>query len=272
MANGAVLVIAHGSPEADWIALVEAAVRQCGSELPIRVAYLGGAEGRSIPEEWRRLEMTGAEYIIVVPLFVTEGSSHVGEIRSILGLDPPLSSEYSPISVFSRPIWSPPLEDHPLVERIVEQRIRDLSQYPAGESLLLVGHGNAEPTGREKWERLLKRLALRLQNRFHFAAAGYATLRPDTVREQACQLAESGELLVVPLFVSQGYFTRVAIPQRLEGLAYRYEGRAYLPHPLIADWIGQSIRRAAAKQKYVQKGVCGEWQSKDSGNGQMIHR
>lgn len=255
MANAAVLVIAHGSPEADWLALVEASVRQCQSRLPVRVAYLGGVEGRSIPEEWRRLEQAGAEYIIVVPLFVTAGSSHVAEIRSLLGLDPLQSTEYSVIGGRARAIWCPPLEDHPLVETIVEQRIKDLSIRPAEEALLLVGHGNQKPDGCEQWERLLGRLTLRLHNKFHFAAAGYAALCPDTVHKQACLLAESGKLLVVPLFVSQGYFTRKAIPQRLEGLSYRYSGEAYLPHPLIAEWIGQSIQNAARKEILAKRSV-----------------
>lgn len=262
MAHTAVLLIAHGSPDPDWLLLVEAAVRQCKSELPIRVAYLGGVEGRSIEEEWKRLEEEGARCIVVVPLFVTAGSSHVGEIRSMLGLDPPQVTEFSPISVSARIRWCPPLEDHPLVERIVEQRIKELSRNPRQESLLLVGHGSDQPGGAARWERLMRRFTLRLQNRFSFAAAGHASLRPDTVREQALRLAEQGDLLVVPLFISQGYFTRKAIPQRLEGLSYRYEGNAYLPHPLIAEWIRQTIQKAVATEIFAQRSVYGDGRAK----------
>jgi sirohydrochlorin ferrochelatase len=262
MANTAVLVIAHGSPDPDWLELVETAVRQCGSRLPIRTAYLGGVEGRSIGEEWKRLENAGADRIIVVPLFVTEGSSHLGEIRSMLGLDEGNVTESSRISVSARILWCPPLEDDPLVERIVAQRISALSRDPRQESLLLVGHGSDQPGGHEVWEQLMHRLTIRLNNRFCFAAAGHASLRPDTVRVQACRLAESGNLLVVPLFVSQGYFTRKAIPQRLEGLSYRYEGSTYLPHPLIATWIRQSIHKAWAKHIFSQRSVYGNGRAK----------
>lgn len=246
MSKTAVLVIAHGSPDPDWLALVESAVQQCRIHLPIRVAYLGGVEGRSIHDEWERLEAAGARRIVVVPLFATAGSNHVGEIRSMLGLDawPAGETELVPVETRARILWCPPLEDHPVVEQIVAQRIAELSSDPAHESLLLVGHGSDLTGCHERWEKLLLRLTFRLQNRYSFTAAGYATLRPDTLREQARLLAEKGEVIVLPLFVSKGYFTRRAIPERLQGLSYRYEGSAYLPHPLIAEWITQSIRMA----------------------------
>ncbi|MBH0330570.1 hypothetical protein ABH14_12315 [Brevibacillus brevis] len=257
MAKIAVLVIAHGSPDPDWLALVESAVWQCRTDLPIRVAYLGGVEGRSISDEVNRLEASGATTIVVVPLFATAGSNHVGEIRAMLGLDPWPTGETDLIRVpvQARILWCPPLEDHGNVEQIVAERIASLSRVPSREALLLVGHGSDLPRCHERWEKLLLRLTFRLQNRYAFAAAGYATLRPDTLYEQACSLAQKGEVLVLPLFVSQGYFTRQAIPKRLAGLAYRYEGSAYLPHPLIEDWMSQSIRMALVTDIFTQRSM-----------------
>ncbi|KQL45602.1 hypothetical protein AN963_11090 [Brevibacillus choshinensis] len=257
MGDTAVLVIAHGSPDPDWLELVESAVGQCHLDLPIRVAFLGGVEGRSIAEEWERLEEAGAKRIVVVPLFVTAGSSHVGEIRSMLGLDrcQGKDTEIPRVAVQARILWCSPLEDHPVVEQIVAHRVHALVSHPPTEALLLVGHGNERAGGQAKWERLLHRLTLRLQNRFGFAAAGYGTLRPDTLREQAHLLADRGELVIVPLFVSQGYFTRKAIPQRLEGLTYRYDGSAYLPHSLMAEWINQSVRTAIVADLFTKRSV-----------------
>ncbi|QRG66257.1 sirohydrochlorin chelatase [Brevibacillus choshinensis] len=259
MGETAVLLIAHGSPDPKWLELVESAVRQCQIDLPIRVAFLGGVEGRSIEQEWKRLEESGAKRIIVIPLFVTAGSSHVGEIRTMLGLssDPWLREdiEIPRIAVRARIVWCSPLEDHPVVEQIVANRVQELAHHPHAQALLLVGHGNEREGGQARWVRLLHRMTLRLQNRFGFAAAGYGTLRPDTLREQAQMLADKGELVVVPLFVSTGYFTRKAIPQRLEGMDYRYDGSAYLPHPLMAEWINQSVRAAIVTDHFTKRSV-----------------
>ncbi|NRQ54405.1 MULTISPECIES: sirohydrochlorin chelatase [Brevibacillus] len=257
MAKTAALVIAHGSPDPDWLNLVESAVRQCQSELPTRVAYLGGVEGRSISDEWKRLEASGAKRIVVVPLFASAGSNHVTEIRAMLGLTPwpAWETEQVRIPVRARILWCPPLEDHSLVEQIVGQRAMELAEDPRKEALLLVGHGSDWPGCQERWEKLLRRMTFRLQNRYAFAAAGYATLRSDTLREQVVALSEKGEVIVLPLFVSQGYFTRKAIPARLAELSYRYNGSAYLPHPLIADWIAQSIRMALVTDLFTQRSV-----------------
>ncbi len=246
MTNAAVLVIAHGSPDPEWIERVEEVVRSCRSQMLMRVAYLGGVDGRGITDEVERLEREGVETIVAVPLFVTSGSTHISEIRGMLGLEPEavFSKADRPVSTRSRILWCPPLEDHPLVEQIVSERLRTLSVDPQRESLLLIGHGSDLPGYRERWERLLHRLMIRLQNRFSFSAAGHATLRPDTVAARAWQLAENGGLIVLPLFVSQGYFTRCVIPERLAGVRCRYDGSAYLPHPLISEWIVQSAETA----------------------------
>ncbi|MNR46508.1 CbiX [compost metagenome] len=49
------------------------------------------------------------------------------------------------------------------------------------------------------------------------------------------------DVLVAPLFLSAGYFTKKTIPSRLEGLECRYSGEALLPHPLLTDWINRQI-------------------------------
>jgi sirohydrochlorin cobaltochelatase len=244
--DAAVLVIAHGSPDPDWIRLVEETVGRTKLNMTVRAAYLGGVPERGIADEVRRLKRMGADGIIAVPLFVTAGSSHVSEIQYMLGLLPSAGfpTDAQPIAVDTRIVWAPPLEDHPIVEEIVAQRVQALTEDPAREALLLIGHGSEWPGFRERWERLLKRMAVRLQNRFAFSAAWYATLRPDTVAERARLLAREHRLVVVPLFVSQGYFTRQAIPARLADCAYRYAGDTYLPHPLVSDWIAQSALEA----------------------------
>jgi sirohydrochlorin cobaltochelatase len=262
MTDAAVLVIAHGSPDPHWMERVEEAVRPYRRQMLIRVAYLDGVEGRDIADEVERLERAGVETIAAVPLFVTAGSTHVSEIRGMLGLEPDaITPNVKPVATRARFLWCQPLEDHPLVEQIVCERLRALSVDPHREALLLVGHGSDLPGYRERWGRLLHRLTFRLQNRYYFSAAGYATLRPDTVATRARQLASCGELVVLPLFVSQGYFTRRALPERLAGVSYRYDGSAYLPHPLIGEWIVQSAKTAFLLDYQTQRSVIGDGQA-----------
>mgnify|MGYP002479090475 CR=1 FL=1 len=244
----AVLVIAHGSPDPDWRRLVEQSIASCRERLPwpVRIAYLGDRHEGSLAEQMAKLEKEGCETVVAVPLFVSGGSTHIGEIRQLLGLAPeyPLPQAVAPRPSKMRIVWCPPLEDHPLVEQIVEDRLLALSTAARRETLLLVGHGSDLAGYREHWERLLQRLAATIQRRFPLASVGYATLRPDTVTARARQLAASGTLLVLPLFISPGYFTRRAIPRRLDGIPHRYRGEAYVPHPAIGQWIVRSAQDA----------------------------
>lgn len=52
---------------------------------------------------------------------------------------------------------------------------------------------------------------------------------------------ERGErrVLVVPVFLSRGFFTSNLIPTRLSGLSYTYDGTAMLPSRHIERWIGR---------------------------------
>ncbi len=243
MSNTAVLVIAHGSPDPDWNRLVEETVRQTKLSVPIRVAFLGSVEYRSIAVEIKRLERMGIGTIICVPLFVTAGSTHVSEIQYMLGVRESVDfdTDARPLPIRARIVWCPPLEDHAIVEQILAERVEELSLQPSREALLLIGHGSDLPGYRDRWEGLLKLLAARLQRRFGLPTASFATLRPDTVARRALEAPRNHRLLVLPLFVSQGYFTRRVIPERLGSAAYEYSGKTYLPHPLIAIWIEQSV-------------------------------
>lgn len=244
----AVLVIAHGSPDPNWRHLVEQTVAPCRDRLPwpVRIAYLGERGDKGMAEQIARFEKEGIRTVVAVPLFVSGGSTHIGEIRQRLGLAPqyPLPQRVAPLTGNLRFLWCPPPEDHPLVEQIVLDRLASLSDDPRREALLLVGHGSELEGYRQHWEGLLQRLSDRVRRRIPLAAAGYATLRPDTVAARARRLAACGTVLVLPLFVGPGHFTRRAIPERLDGLACRYRGETYVPHPAVGRWIVQSVQSA----------------------------
>jgi sirohydrochlorin ferrochelatase len=245
----AVLVIAHGSPHPEWNETVETAVRQAGLALPVRVGFLGGVPGRGIADELARFEQDGFRTVIVVPLFISEGSTHLTEIRYMLGLipEPDIETDLRPVRTAAKLVWCPPLEDAPQAEAVWTDRVRELSAHAEQETLLVIGHGSGHPRYRERWARLLQKAASRLQRKFGFRQASYATLLPDTAAAEAAKLAGEGRLLVLPLFLSEGYFTQKAIPGRLNGLSYIYSGKTYLPHPLVSEWIGKTVSRQLAR-------------------------
>ena len=246
MCAAGVLIIAHGSRNPKWNHLVELVVRNIRSTLPIRVSYLDFVEGKQIEDGIRDLERLGLKQIMVIPLFVTMGSTHLDEIQYALGLiqNPAIDTDMQAIRTHAEIIWCPPLEDHDFVYQIISERILNLSENPSEEVLLLIGHGSEHPQFHEVWEELLQRMTINLRRRFGFKGVSYATLHPDVIERRAKALARKNKLLVIPIFLSEGYFTNIAIPARLEGLSCLYDGRAYLPHPLIGSWLESMIDQA----------------------------
>lgn len=246
MTNIGVLVIAHGSRNTDWVKGIEEAARTAMSripEIPISVGYLELVPGKSIADGIDSLQRKGVDRILIIPLFITMGSTHLEEIQYALGLleQSRIPTELRPIRPAAELIWCSPLEAHSFVLDVLGERVQEASTQPNEEVLLLIGHGSEVAGFKEKWEELLGFLGKHLRVRFGLKGFSYATLKGDQVRRRAKALARKNRLIVIPVFLSEGYFTEVVIPSKLEEINCTYLGRTYLPHPLISDWICQTI-------------------------------
>jgi sirohydrochlorin ferrochelatase len=251
-----VLVISHGSRSREWVRLVDEAVEavRLPEPMPVCSAFLEVVEGRLIQDGIDRLEAEGVTDLIAVPLFVSSGSTHMDEIAYALGVQekPLLPTDLVPFRRRASVRLCAPLDDDPEAAGIVYEKLRPLSVSPDREIVILTGHGSDEDGFRERWKEGLHRLAGRLGGLGGFAAADYATLLPDTlggkVRDWQ-QRRPDCAVLIAPLFLSEGYFTGQVIPRRLEGLGYRYNGKALLPHPLLSRWLERRIAAALAEDR-----------------------
>jgi sirohydrochlorin cobaltochelatase len=138
-------------------------------------------------------------------------------------------------------IWCSAMDEHPFILSILAERIRSLSRDPSKEGLLLAGHGSDAPEFHELWEQTLGSLARFLGGQFGFRASLYGTLHPDNIAERAKAIGQNQRIIVVPIFLSQGYLTSEAIPSRLNGTFFVYTGETYLPHPLVSKWIEEQV-------------------------------
>lgn len=243
-----VLVISHGSREEDWVKLVDGAVAQATlpDSVPIVSAYLEIVEGRLIQDGIDQLESQGVTDLIVVPLFASSGSVHVDEIRYALGVqaEPTLPTDLQRFRVNARVHWTAVMDDHPYIVEALLDKIRPLSADPAQEVLLVVGHGSQEDGFYDAWRTVLERLADKLQQQGEYRDAAAALLLPDETGDVMRNLQErypDCSVILVPFFVSEGYFTRVVIPKRFAEFTYRYNGETLLPHPSIARWISERV-------------------------------
>ncbi|MBP1995807.1 sirohydrochlorin chelatase [Paenibacillus eucommiae] len=250
-----VLVISHGSRDSDWVKLVDEAI--CAVPMPIGVpvaaSYLELVEGRLIQDGINTLEAQHVTDIIVVPLFVSSGSTHIDEISYSLGVipEPTLETDMRPFDIQARIHFTSPIDDDPIIADIIYENIQALSVNPGREVVLLVGHGSIEKGFHLKWRRGLEKLAQRLKALGGFDETDVAMLLPDQVKRKMLWWSTrkpEHAVIVAPLFLSEGYFTRKVIPARMETFDYRYNGQALLPSPLISQWIRRQAEPFLGKQ------------------------
>ena len=249
-----VLVISHGSREEHWVRLVDEAVAGMNvpGRLPVFSSFLEIVDGRLIQDGIRHLESLGVTDIIVVPLFVSSGSTHIDEIRYALGVTsaPECETELKPFVRTAAIHWCPPLDDDREVAEILADRVRELSVDPCREVLLLIGHGSGEAPFARRWLQGLRGLAEQLKALCGFQEADTALLLPEQAAERMTWWRErkpTHDIIVAPVFLSQGYFTRTVIPGRLKGFSYRYNGKTLLPHPLVSRWMEKRVRESLMK-------------------------
>ncbi|RKL68612.1 cobalamin biosynthesis protein CbiX [Salipaludibacillus neizhouensis] len=245
--NAGVLVIVHGSSNPSWVKVVDEAIQLVDTALPITVGYLEFSEERSIEQGIRTFEKQGVDTILSIPLFVSSASTHIEEIKYALGQinTPVIETDLKPISTSANIIWVDPMDTHPLVLDIIMERVNSLSEYPEKEVLLFVAHGSDVPSFHQRWEKMLEDIKQTVAHQVPFHQVTHGTLHPDNLEERAKEAASNGHtLIVVPLFLSEGYFTKKVIPTRLDGLSYKWDAKTYLPHPLISKWIEDKVTTA----------------------------
>lgn len=260
-----VLVISHGSQSGEWVKLVDQAVEAAvmPEGLPVVSVFLEIVEGRLIQEGIDALEAEGVTDLLVIPLFVSSGSTHVDEIAYALGakLTAAFDTDLTPFRIAARVHYGDPIDDDPDVALMLYDNIRRLSSDPSREAVLVIGHGSDREGFCFKWRDGLDRLAARLQELGGFAEAHGATLLPDGTAETLARWRRErpdDAVLVAPLFLSEGYFTERVIPSRLAGYDYRYNGRALLPNERISRWIGKQAAALLRAAQVDQEGVTGD--------------
>lgn len=171
-----VLVISHGSRDPRWVADVEHAVDVLRNtvNMPVACAYLELVSGRLIQDGIDELEADGVEEIIVVPLFLSSGSTHIDEIRYALGVQekPMLKTDLSPFRHKARIHWRQPLDDSPEVAGMVIDALGELTIGAAQKLLLVVGHGSKVPGFHRKWSQVLRGVASQAKTLGGFAGSG----------------------------------------------------------------------------------------------------
>lgn len=254
------LIIAHGSSKPGWNELVLRTASQVHWQGPLEVAFLMQAPSdRTLDKAVARLDQTGVQRMIVVPLLVSSFSGHYEEIRYYAGKrkQAPAHAHHSPLKTPAEVVLTSAMDDHPLVSEILLSHARSLSEQPNKETLILVAHGPNDDAENEKWLEHLRPHGDRIRKQLGFRRVEIVTLRddaPQPVRDAATEqlrrvirtATTDSKALILPVLISVGDIQR-KIRQRLDGLVYEMSEQGLMEHSLAAEWIRQQAVRAGDK-------------------------
>lgn len=178
-----------------------------------------------------------------------------------------MSFELKPLKIKSQIVLTPALDDNDVVAGILLDRITALSTSPSGETVILVAHGPNGEDDNKKWITNLESLSMKIQKLQEKKGKDFKQIFALTVRDDASkdifdqareqlralvrQAGHFGTVIVVPVFLSSGG-REDAVAQRLEGLNYKWNGKALLPDSRLSDFLVSSVNQAVQK-KYASK-------------------
>lgn len=171
-------------------------------------------------------------------------------------------AELKPLKIKAQLIVTPALDDNDVVADILRDRIAALSTNPSKETVVLVAHGPNSEEDNQKWIANMESLSRKIEKIQDIRGEPFKQIFAVTVRDDANkeifnqareqlralvrQAGQFGSVIVVPVFLSSGGREH-AVAERLEGLNYKWNGKALLPDSRLTNFLSNSITTALGK-------------------------
>lgn len=265
-----VLLISHGSHSEAWRKMlleIEHAVRndilKSGRVAGIRSAFMEYTEP-SIATQLKEFDRQGYTDVILVPLLLTVSSHSFDDIPTIVGQKRDYLTtdtlRFQGIEIYKPKarVSTAPLLDFPAVlEKNVTRRVRQMSEDPGNEGIVLVAYGDKSYD--EEWKHLLEKVSDAVKNQTgvdcaRYSWCGHIVRYQSEPTETAIRaiLRQKQRALVVPVLVAvdetfQGKIIGGAIKNvnQSERITYRHD--AILPDDNINRWIVDISLELASK-------------------------
>lgn len=259
-----VLVMAHGGG-AKWNGEVSTMLTPLRADYPLEIAF-GMADAASLQEAVGRLEARGVRRIAVVRLFIS-GESWFERTQQILGLRagaparpaPSAHPGHDPHAGHNMDLWridtistfalsTQGLAEAPEMGAVLVERARALSQDPARESVLILGHGPEDDAENERWLARIDARAATVRGALPFRRVQVETLREDWPEKRADAEArirafvaeagrDGGRAIVIPYRVA-GFGPYASV---LKDLTYVSDGKGLIPSVGVEQWVRRQV-------------------------------
>ena len=161
--------------------------------------------------------------------------------------------ELVPVDTPAEIVLTNAIDDHWAIADILVDHATMLIEDPANETIVLIAHGTDNESNFAGWVSSSKSLAEQMKLKLRYGMGlnindvQYSFVFPNEtlhsdllVRAVVENVSMTSHPIVVPLMVSEGYYTGRKIPKLLQNISYAYPEkgeRALTPHPNVAEWI-----------------------------------
>ena len=267
------VIVGHGShknPDSDEPAFAHAdRIRETGAFEEVREAFW-----KEEPSPREVLRIVDAEEVYAVPLFVSEGyftEEVIPRELRLEGWDPAMwdsdgtSASHATLTdddTGKTVHYTGPVGTHDAMTDVIVRRAESVTRDPGvgdGFGLAVVGHGTKR---NENSAKAIRYHADRIRDRDRFSEVRALYMDEDPEIDDVAEHFESEDVVVVPLFIADGYHTREDIPEDM-GLTDDYrtgwetpetvDGRriwyagAVGTEPLMADVVLERAADAGAE-------------------------
>lgn len=270
------VLIAHGA-DSGWNAAVESLAKEVHTGGPVAVSFLmgDGAKTHTFQDAVAQLTRAGASRIVVVPVLVSSHSGHYEQVRYLTratdSLDAEMHHHLMMGGIERAPegtviVATAALDNAPELAHVLTDRARSIATTPAGQAVVLIGHGPNSAEDNAAWMANLRPVAdsIRLAGGFSDVQVGLvrddapAPVRAEAVLEIRELIAlehraTNQPVIVIPMLVANGGMSRNTLPNDFAGLPVVYAGAALLPHPAMARWVERRVREAVESKVMVGK-------------------
>jgi sirohydrochlorin cobaltochelatase len=193
------------------------------------------------PSLSRVLDGCEADVVTVVPMFISAGYFTNTVVPREMGLDGPETRRGNQVIRYTAPLGA-----HPAFAGVIVERAREAGAGRT-DAIAVLGHGTRRDTGSEK---NVFRMADLVRSRGLFSEVAAVFLDQEPNMLQVLDILASRVVVVVPLFIGDGWHVGQTIPEdlALDGPETRREGRVvrYTPpagtHPSMAGVILELAR------------------------------
>ena len=256
----AVLLVSHGSHSAQWRESlldledeVKEQVLACEQIDAMRSAFMEYNEP-SIATRLKEFDQEGYEHVLLVPLLLTVSSHSFDDIPTIIGRKEDYMTTET-LKLENVEIYKPkaeveiaPLLDFAsILEKNVIRRVREMSENPQEEGVVLVAYGSEQYD--EEWTHLLEHVGSRMKEELgidscHHSWCGHIARYRTEPTEAAIKkvLEEKDHAIVIPVLVAvdetfQGKIIGGAVKNVGMDDRIRYRHDAILPDENVRQWI-----------------------------------